>query len=62
MWAGCALSTGLTSLLIFRLLGGLAIERVNIERGITIEELTAFIKSEEPKWRKIITDAKIKVE
>ncbi len=26
------------------------------------EELTAFIKSEEPKWRKIIQDAKIKVE
>jgi tripartite-type tricarboxylate transporter receptor subunit TctC len=26
------------------------------------EELTAFIKSEEPKWRKIIQDAMIKVE
>ena len=26
------------------------------------EELTAFIKSEEPKWRKVIGDAKIKVE
>ncbi len=26
------------------------------------EQLTNFIKSEEPKWRKIITDAKIKVE
>ena len=26
------------------------------------EELMTFIKSEEPKWRKIITDAKIKVE
>jgi tripartite-type tricarboxylate transporter receptor subunit TctC len=26
------------------------------------EQLTAFIKAEEPKWRKIITDAKIKVE
>jgi len=26
------------------------------------EELTTFIKSEEPKWRKVITDAKIKVE
>ena len=26
------------------------------------EELTSFIKSEEPKWRKIIQDAKIKVE
>ncbi len=26
------------------------------------EQLTQFIKSEEPKWRKIITDAKIKVE
>jgi tripartite-type tricarboxylate transporter receptor subunit TctC len=26
------------------------------------EELTSFIKSEEPKWRKIITDAHIKVE
>jgi len=26
------------------------------------EELTAFIKSEEPKWRKIIRDANIKVE
>jgi tripartite-type tricarboxylate transporter receptor subunit TctC len=28
----------------------------------TPEELTTFIKSEEPKWRKIIQDAKIKVE
>jgi tripartite-type tricarboxylate transporter receptor subunit TctC len=26
------------------------------------EQLTAFIKAEEPKWRKIITDAKIKVQ
>ena len=26
------------------------------------EELMSFIKSEEPKWRKIIQDAKIKVE
>jgi tripartite-type tricarboxylate transporter receptor subunit TctC len=26
------------------------------------EELTSFIKSEEPKWRKIITDANIKVQ
>ena len=26
------------------------------------EELMSFIKSEEPKWRKIITDAKIKVD
>ena len=26
------------------------------------ERLTQFIKSEEPKWRKIIVDAKIKVE
>jgi len=26
------------------------------------EDLTNFIRSEEPKWRKIITDAKIKVE
>ena len=26
------------------------------------EQLTKFIKDEEPKWRKIITDAKIKVE
>ena len=28
----------------------------------TPEELSAFIKSEEPKWRKVIQDAKIKVE
>ena len=26
------------------------------------EELSNFIKSDEPKWRKVITDAKIKVE
>ena len=26
------------------------------------EELMSFVKSEEPKWRKIIQDAKIKVE
>ena len=26
------------------------------------EELTAFVRKEEPKWRKIIADAKIKVE
>ena len=26
------------------------------------EELTAFIRKEEPKWRKVITDAKVKVE
>jgi tripartite-type tricarboxylate transporter receptor subunit TctC len=28
----------------------------------TPQELTNFVKSEEPKWRKIISDAKIKVE
>jgi tripartite-type tricarboxylate transporter receptor subunit TctC len=26
------------------------------------DDLMNFIKSEEPKWRKVITDAKIKVE